>query len=220
MAHARNRHLSYEPRVNPIAVGGYAWVVFVSPRDYGNRMVSTADPTYENRKRLWVAAVDLSPQPGVDPSHPAFLLRGQDLSTTNMSGYWALDPCRSTGTSCAAGYECCTGFCRADATGAPVCVGTPGSDEPGTLGDGGAAGSTSGTGGSSSGKGGSSSGKGGSSSGKGGSASGGAGAGTGTGEPGNGESCLRIDEKCTTSTDCCAPTVKCLGGFCGLAAPH
>jgi len=88
---ARDQHISYQPTVNPISVGGYTWVVFVSPRDYGNRMASASDPTYENRKQLWVAAVDTNPQPGVDPSHPAFWLPGQDLTTINMSGYWALD---------------------------------------------------------------------------------------------------------------------------------
>ncbi|HRI67672.1 MAG TPA: hypothetical protein PK156_25685, partial [Polyangium sp.] len=56
----KNRQLNYQPTVNPIAVGGYFWVVFVSPRDYGNRMASATNPTYENRKQLWVAAIDVS----------------------------------------------------------------------------------------------------------------------------------------------------------------
>lgn len=124
---AKNQHISYQPTVNPVAVGGYLWVVFFSPRDYGNKMQSASNPTYENRKQLWVAAVDLNPQPGTDPSHPAFWLPGQDLSTVNMSGYWALEPCHQTGTTCNEGYECCTGFCRADADGgAPTCVPPPG----------------------------------------------------------------------------------------------
>jgi len=122
---ARNRHLAYQPTVNPVAVGGYMWVVFVSPRDYGNKMLSTSDPSMENRKQLWVAAVDLNPQPGQDPSHPAFWLPGQDLSTINMSGYWALEPCRQNGTSCDAGFECCTGFCRSDGNGGSTCVPPP-----------------------------------------------------------------------------------------------
>jgi hypothetical protein len=119
---AKNQHIAYQPTVNPIAVGGYVWVVFVSPRDYGNRMASTSNPTYENRKQLWVAAVDVNPQPGTDPSHPAFWLPGQDLTTINMSGYWALAACLQTGQSCDQGYECCTGFCHADDGGAPTCV--------------------------------------------------------------------------------------------------
>lgn len=121
----KNRQLNYQPTVNPIAVGGYLWVVFVSPRDYGNRMASVSNPTYENRKQLWVAAVDVNPQPGKDPSHPAFLLRGQDLSTTNMSGYWSLEACKQEGSGCSQGFECCTGFCQPDGNGNYVCVAPP-----------------------------------------------------------------------------------------------
>jgi hypothetical protein len=118
---AANLHLNYAPTVNPIAVGGYFWVVFTSPRDYGNEMVAPGttqpnDPTYANRKQLWVAAVDANVA-AADPSHPAFWLPGQDGTTANMFGYWALAPCKSTPTdggtaTCTAGFECCSGFCR------------------------------------------------------------------------------------------------------------
>jgi hypothetical protein len=122
---AKNQHLAYQPTVNPVSVGGYTWVVFFTPRDYGNRMQSTpgptGNPTYENRKQLWVAAVDNDPVPGKDPSHPAFWLPGQELTTANMSGYWALEPCRGNGTSCDQGFECCTGFCRPDGSGKLTC---------------------------------------------------------------------------------------------------
>jgi hypothetical protein len=121
----KNRLINYQPTVNPIAVGGYMWVVFVSPRDYGNKMVSQADPTYENRKQLWVAAVNIDPKPGEDPSHPAFFLRGQDLQTINMSGYWALEACKGEGSGCAQGFECCTGFCQPDGNGSYACVPPP-----------------------------------------------------------------------------------------------
>lgn len=121
----KNRQINYQPTVNPIAAGGYFWVVFVSPRDYGNRMASATNPTYENRKQLWVAAIDVNPQPGQDPSHPAFLLRGQDLSTTNMSGYWSLEACKQQGSGCAQGFECCTGFCQPDGNGDYTCVQPP-----------------------------------------------------------------------------------------------
>lgn len=122
----RNQQRSYQPTVNPISVGGYTWVVFFSPRDYGNRMRSANDATIENRKQLWVAAIDNNPQPGKDPSHPAFWLPGQDLSTVNMNGYWALEPCHQTGTGCDEGFECCTGFCQADNMGSFTCVPPPG----------------------------------------------------------------------------------------------
>ena len=119
---AKNQHLAYQPTVNPISVGGYSWVVFVSPRDYGNKMLSTNDPGNQNRKQLWVAAVDANPQPGKDPSHPAFWLPGQALDTINMSGYWALDACQQQGTDCSQGYECCSGFCQPDANDKYTCV--------------------------------------------------------------------------------------------------
>jgi hypothetical protein len=118
---AQDLHLNYGPTVNPIAVGGYFWVVFTSPRDYGNEMVAPGttepnDPTYANRKQLWVAAIDANVGT-TDPSHPAFWLPGQDFTTANMFGYWALAPCKATpadgGTaSCTAGYECCSGYCQ------------------------------------------------------------------------------------------------------------
>lgn len=114
-------HLNYAPTVNPIAVGGYFWVVFTSPRDYGNEMVAPGtaypnDPTYANRKQLWVAAIDANVGT-TDPSHPAFWLPGQDFTTANMFGYWALAPCKRTPTdggtaSCTAGFECCSGYCE------------------------------------------------------------------------------------------------------------
>jgi hypothetical protein len=68
---------------------------------------------------------DVNPQPGKDPSHPAFLLRGQDLTTTNMSGYWSLEACKQQGSGCAQGFECCTGFCQPDGNGNYSCVEPP-----------------------------------------------------------------------------------------------
>jgi hypothetical protein len=131
---ADSQHLNYAPTVNPIAAGGYAWVVFTSPRDYGNEMVSPEgappnDATYQNHKQLWVAAVDANIGTA-DPSHPPFWLPGQDATTANMFGYWALSPCKPTmgdggPQTCAAGFECCSGFCR-DTGNGPVCVDNPG----------------------------------------------------------------------------------------------
>lgn len=128
-----NLHLNYAPTVNPIAEGGYIWVVFTSPRDYGNRIGAgriagsttyPSDATYANPKQLWVTAVDANIG-STDPSHPAFWLPGQDDTTINMFGYWALAPCRTTlveggSSACTAGFECCSGFCRGG-----VCVDPP-----------------------------------------------------------------------------------------------
>ena len=133
---ADSLHLNYAPTVNPIAAGGYIWVVFTSPRDYGNIMVSPEgaapnDATYSNHKQLWVTAVDANIGT-IDPSHPAFWLPGQSATSANMFGYWALAPCKPEPTdggappTCNAGFECCTGFCRAqDDGGAAVCTGEP-----------------------------------------------------------------------------------------------
>ncbi len=133
---ADSQHLNYAPTVNPIASGGYVWVVFTSPRDYGNEMVSPEgappnDATYTNHKQLWVAAVDANIGT-TDPSHPPFWLPGQDATTANMFGYWALSPCKPTmgdggPQTCAAGFRVLLRLhCRDTDGGPPVCVDNPG----------------------------------------------------------------------------------------------
>jgi len=126
--------------VNPVASGGYAWVVFTSRRMYGS--VATIPPFCSDPsgvdlidnitpKKLWVAAVDLTAAPGTDASHPAFYLPGQELLAGNSRGFWVLDPCRADGSSCTAGDQCCDGYCEPNgttdggATGALVCSNTP-----------------------------------------------------------------------------------------------
>jgi hypothetical protein len=118
--------LNYEPTLNPVPSGGYAWVVFTSRRMYGN--VATIDAYSSDprgfdlvndatTKKLWVAAIDLNAPPGTDPSHPAFYLPGQELFAGNSRGYWVVDPCHPDGTTCATGDECCGGFCEATGDG-------------------------------------------------------------------------------------------------------
>jgi hypothetical protein len=131
-AHDADWELNYEPTVNPVPSGGYAWVVFTSRRLYGN--VATINPFYSDPryhdltstptpKKLWVAAIDLNAPPGTDPSHPAFYLPAQELLAGNSRGYWVVDPCKSDGNACETGDECCGGFCRPDGTtGALVCT--------------------------------------------------------------------------------------------------
>ena len=112
--------MSYEPTFLPVAVGGYAWLVLGSERMYGNTLEDQNVNT--RRKQLWVAAIDLNPQPGEDPSHPAFWLPGQELTNQNMRGAWALSPCKASGGACDAGFDCCDGYCY----GQPgVCHDTP-----------------------------------------------------------------------------------------------
>jgi hypothetical protein len=127
--HPNDTILNYEPTMNPIASGGYYWVVFTSRRMYGN--VATGDPWsgYTGApipKKLWVAAIDINPTPGKDPSHPAFYLPGQEINAGNSRGFWVVDPCKANGNSCVTGDECCNGFCRQGDGGGLVCSNNPG----------------------------------------------------------------------------------------------
>ncbi|MEX1364129.1 MAG: hypothetical protein AB1Z98_13460, partial [Nannocystaceae bacterium] len=80
----------YEPTFMPESRGGYLWLVFVSERTYGNTLTDTVPET--RNKQLWVTAIEDPPQPGQDPSRPAFWLPGQELDNQNMRGVWTLDP--------------------------------------------------------------------------------------------------------------------------------
>ena len=113
-------NLNYEPTVNPVASGGYAWVVFTSRRMYGSVAdipPFCSDPRGVNLvtnitpKKLWVAAVDLNAPPGTDGSHPAFYLPAQELLAGNARAFWVLDPCKTDGEECESGDQCCNGFC-------------------------------------------------------------------------------------------------------------
>jgi hypothetical protein len=134
-SHSDDTGLQFEPTVAPIVAGGYAWVVFTSRRLYGN--IATRDPYQSDprdydlteadadgptTKKLWVAAIDVPPKPGTDPSHPAFYLPAQELYAGNSRGFWVPDACHKNGDSCESGDECCGGYCRSDDTGAPVCT--------------------------------------------------------------------------------------------------
>ena len=124
--HDADATLNFEPTVNPVPSGGYAWVVFTSRRMYGN--VATVNPYWSDPrfhdlsatptpKKLWVAAIDLNAPAGTDPSHPAFYLPGQELLAGNSRGFWVVDPCHANATACETGDECCGGFCRAGEDG-------------------------------------------------------------------------------------------------------
>jgi hypothetical protein len=120
--HDQDERLNYEPSISPVASGGYAWIVFMSRRMYGN--VATRDPWEADpreqdihgdnptTKKLWMAAIDLSAKPGTDPSHPAFYIPGQEIHGVNSRPFFALQPCITDRGSCTSGIDCCTGFCR------------------------------------------------------------------------------------------------------------
>ncbi len=129
--HANDVSLNYEPTVNPVASGGYAWVVFTSRRLYGNLAVIPpfcSDPRGVDLvknitpKKLWVAAVDINGKIATDASHPAFYLPAQELLAGNARGFWVLDPCKADGLSCQTGDQCCNGFCQPNGpSGSLVC---------------------------------------------------------------------------------------------------
>ena len=120
-SHPADTVVNYEPTVNPVASGGYFWVVFTSRRMYGNVAAGdgydNGNGKYPIPKKLWVAAVDANGKPAIDASHPAFYLPGQELNAGNMRGFWVIDPCKPSGNACETGEECCGGFCRQDPDG-------------------------------------------------------------------------------------------------------
>jgi len=121
---------NYEANVMPLAIGGYYWVVFTSRRQYGNTINTPETGAYgeDGRKKLWIAAIDVNPVPGQDPSHPAVFLDGQEIAAGNMRGFWVLDPCKPDGETCESGDECCGGYCRQiiqDGNIVQVCVPPP-----------------------------------------------------------------------------------------------
>ncbi len=120
---ASDPDLNFAPTVLPEAVGGYFWVVFTSHRSYGNTLPSK-DNNDENGK-LWVAALDIGAAAGVDSSHPAFYLDGQEAAADNLRGFWVFDPCKTDGDGCSAGDQCCGGYCEPDGGGNKVCTSTP-----------------------------------------------------------------------------------------------
>lgn len=106
---------SWGPSFHPVAAGGFYWVAFYAQRDYGHKFTGT-------NRQMWIAAVDVDPKPGVDPSHPAFYIAGQETNATNERPQFTVPPCKSLGQSCENGYDCCDGFCRqGEDGGALVC---------------------------------------------------------------------------------------------------
>jgi hypothetical protein len=98
--------LSGHPAFTPFIEGGYYWILFHSIRPYGHKLPQKQTPA----KQLWVMAVDRNATNGVDASHPAFWLPGQDVSTNNIQGAWTRPPCRPAGISCTTDNDCCDGL--------------------------------------------------------------------------------------------------------------
>jgi len=115
---ARDEHLSFYPTVSPVAAGGYFWVFFTSRRNYGNVLVDPNDAPAS--KKIWVSAIAIGGTPGIDASHPAFYLPGQELASGNIRAFATLAPCKATGQSCTSGIDCCGGACNGGSCGSPM----------------------------------------------------------------------------------------------------
>jgi hypothetical protein len=87
----RDERWEYFPAIAPASSGGYAWLFFMSRRNYGNTQVWSGPEPVE-AKLIWVAAIDLNAAPAEDPSHPAFLLGGQEIGAGNFRPVVALEP--------------------------------------------------------------------------------------------------------------------------------
>ena len=125
--------LNYEPTVNPIASGGYAWVVFTSRRMYGN--VATIDRWHERSaqlrlahqtsptKKLWVAAIDLNAPARHRPQPSGVLSAGAGAPRRQLARLLdASIPATPTATSCETGDECCGGYCEPGGDGGLICT--------------------------------------------------------------------------------------------------
>jgi len=124
----RDEGYDFYPTINPVASGGYFWVYFTSRRAYGN-VYPGGTPSATNpggtesdtgTKAIWVAAIDIAPAAGTDPSHPAFYLPGQEVGSGNIRAFPVLAPCSGNGASCESGINCCGGTCTSGVCGVPA----------------------------------------------------------------------------------------------------
>jgi len=116
---ASSDNRSFNPVFAPLRAGGYFWLVYISRRDYGNRLVGA------NRQQLWITAID-DPPTAADPSHPPFYVRGQEDCGKSENAYMALEPCKELGEECTSGVDCCGGTCIKDPNTMLYVCGTPG----------------------------------------------------------------------------------------------
>ncbi|MBK6517968.1 MAG: hypothetical protein IPM79_23425 [Polyangiaceae bacterium] len=119
LANISGDNRSFNPVFAPLRAGGYYWLVFISRRDYGNRIVGA------NRQQLWIAAIS-DPPSQADPSQPPFYLRGQEDCGLSENAYFALEPCKELGQGCQSGVDCCSGTCIKDPETNTYVCGIPG----------------------------------------------------------------------------------------------
>ncbi len=118
LTRASDGNQSFNPVFAPLRAGGYYWLVYISRRDYGNRLVGA------NRQQLWITAID-DPATAADPSNPPFYLRGQQDCGKSENAYFALEPCKELGEDCSSGADCCNGTCLKDPSTGEYSCGSP-----------------------------------------------------------------------------------------------
>jgi hypothetical protein len=99
---------AYQPTVLPFVSGGYRWVIFTSPRSYGNQFNQKGTHFTCGASTLWIAAIaDRTAAANDDRSYPAFLLPGQNIAPitqqdhyVNERGYLVPSPCKGAGVAC------------------------------------------------------------------------------------------------------------------------
>ena len=126
--------LSYQPTVLSVVAAGYRWVIFTSPRAYGNQLnnysiaaAKKTDPSCAT-SQLWMAAIENVASGTTDRSFPAFWLPSQlyepivsgagSNQYVNERGYLVPSACKVTGTTsaslCNVNSDCCSSTCRID----------------------------------------------------------------------------------------------------------
>lgn len=115
----RDQGYEFFPTIAPVPAGGYFWLFFTSRRTYGNTITNPV--TDAVTKKIWVSAINISADGSAipDPSHPPFLLPGQELEAGNIRAFATLEPCKQDGGDCESGVECCGGQCWGGKCGPP-----------------------------------------------------------------------------------------------------
>jgi hypothetical protein len=99
-------HYNFYPAISPVAAGGYFWMFFDSLRHFGSLGA---------QRLIWAAALDVRTDGNyaVDPSHPPFLISGQEFSPfAHFRAFATLNRCEPDGAPCKTGIDCCTGVCE------------------------------------------------------------------------------------------------------------
>ncbi|HSY24780.1 MAG TPA: dickkopf-related protein [Polyangiaceae bacterium] len=133
-ASGNDDNLAYQATVLPTTGAGYRWIIFTSPRAYGNQVnnynvtgAKKTDPSCAT-SQLWMAAIQDATSGSADRSFPAFWLPNQlyepiiagtsAVQYVNERGYLVPSACVVSGTTsasvCHVNSDCCSDTCRID----------------------------------------------------------------------------------------------------------